>query len=128
MVDVRALPSEDLKLETLLSREKITHSAHYSDFVVPPGLSSPKMESCFELQNTSMHSNSKHFNGLLYRNNNLSAKKRKTTLLLSGRDFVWTCSVYLDVLIFYNLTALNYFVFKNVKADFFKKFSLSFVS
>lgn len=66
MVDVRALPSEDLKLETLLSREKITHGAHYSDFVIPPGLRSPKKESCFELQNTSMHNNSKHFNGLFF--------------------------------------------------------------
>lgn len=35
---IRTLLSEDLKLETLVSREKITHSAHYSVFVVPPGL------------------------------------------------------------------------------------------
>lgn len=85
MVDVQALPSEDLKLGTFITREKITHGAHYSVFVVPPVL---KKGSCFELQNTSVHNNSKHFSGLSYRNIELSAKKRKTTPLLSGRDFV----------------------------------------
>lgn len=106
MVDVWALPSEDEKLGTYITREKITHGAQYSVFVVTPVL---KKESCFELQNTPVHNNSKHFNGLSYRNNELSAKKRKTTPLLSRRDFVWTCSVYLDVFIFYDLAALTHF-------------------
>lgn len=38
MVDVWALPSEDEKLGTYITREKITHGAQYSVFVVTPVL------------------------------------------------------------------------------------------
>lgn len=58
MVDVWALPSEDKKLGTFITREKITHDAHYSVFVVPPVLKrdhvlSFKTLPCTTIQSTS---------------------------------------------------------------------------